>query len=397
MVKMISLFLACVLILSFTACDTLPAETTGGSKFATENQVPPVNAFTLSNAYPRDNYITETPTGLLYFVGKQLYYYNKLTEENDLFCFDPVCDHGGYPNCISYKFFSMRVSTQTIEYCDYDRRFYALRGEQIYSFSFDGSDLRHVASFGEVGKFENDDSARGSYKAEGLMYLSIQGKYLYFLSRDSETGNRVMYRYDVETDKTEQLFSELDAIYCFHVGEKGIYMSLVGENAGFYRANLDGTCLTRVRDYFESNCCHDIFDGERMFFVKSVSESSGRVDIIVAYDPETDTYEELYKITDGVRHIPVAVTDDYVYLVRGVYTGRDSVPRQLLRIDRESGEMITVLDDAAYDAEGVYFFTDKILLYSTFQNTLQYFLCDIDEHGNFINMTSFPEDQTEIR
>ncbi len=389
MKKWITLILTLAMLLSLSACDNPPVETTGD-----EPVTPPV-VFAPSGAYPLEDHITETPTGVLFFNPMTLYYYNKLTDENDIFCFDPICTHNGYPNCIAYKFFVMSSTLhQTIEYCDYNRRFYALRGEQLYSFAFDGSDLRLDASFGENGKFENDDNnSRGTYDASGLGYMKIQGQYVYFLGKGNETGRLIMYRFDAETGKYEQLLSELTAsIYGYHVNDHGLYVSLVGENAGFFRANPDGTGLVRVRDYLESNCFEDIFDGEQMYFIKSEVKDNVRAKSIVAYNPDTDTYQTLYEATGNNVYKIIAVTDAYVYFTSQTRSDRSVGSRggkSILRLDRESGEVQAVFEKDGYDADGVFFLGDQALVLATYQSVQQYFICDIDENGNFINLTSF--------
>ncbi|MBQ8498003.1 MAG: hypothetical protein IJ489_11195, partial [Clostridia bacterium] len=52
-------------------------------------------------SYPALSGMTETPTRILYTLNDTLYYYNKIEEESYVFCFDPLCHHDNYKECIS--------------------------------------------------------------------------------------------------------------------------------------------------------------------------------------------------------------------------------------------------------------------------------------------------------
>ena len=208
MKKFLSFLLSIAIVFSFASCDTVsddtdPIESIPSDTFSsdtdsttTEHHIPQLPTKSNGTYYPMTTTFSDTPTRLLFTTGGVVRYYNKFTEEIYPFCFDSLCKHDGY-DCISYKFEMTDTGRQTIRFCEYDNRFYALRGEQFCSFSFDGSDLKVVHSFGMDGNFETEMKG---YLYGGLTYLQIHGKNVYFIARDHESGKRGLMCYDAETN-----------------------------------------------------------------------------------------------------------------------------------------------------------------------------------------------------
>ena len=217
MKKMILFLLSIAIAFSFASCDTstddtspigaIPSDTflsDTDSMTTTENHISELPIKSNDTYYPMTTTFSDTPTRLLFTTGGIVHYYNKFTEEIYPFCFDPLCRHNGY-DCISYKFEMTDTGRQTIRFCEYDNRFYALRGEQFCSFSFDGSDLKVIHSFGTDGSFETEMKG---YLYGGLMHLQIIGKNIYFIARDNESGKRGLVCYDAETQELKRVFSD---------------------------------------------------------------------------------------------------------------------------------------------------------------------------------------------
>ena len=216
--------------------------------------------------YPITTTFSDTPTRLLFTTGGIVHYYNKFTEEIYPFCFDPLCKHDGY-DCISYKFEMTDSGSQMIRYCEYDNRFYALRGEQFCSFSFDGSDLKVVYSFGPDGNFETETKG---YLYGGLMYLQIYGKNIYFIARDNESGKRGLMCYDAETKEMKRLFyNEHTSVYGYILSTNGIYISLIGNDQGLHYIPYEGGTSTLILEAGYDSFSEGIFDGEHFYFVKT--------------------------------------------------------------------------------------------------------------------------------
>ena len=201
MKKQIAMFLVAVSLLMLVSCSTLnPSESVEETTIGTD--ITPTDTF--KAYYPSSDAFSETPTRLLYVQSGIVKYYNKLTGENQIFCFDPLCRHSGPDECIAHKFMMADSGIQSIEYCEYDNRFYALRGSQFCSFAFDGSDLKVEYSFGEEGKF--GANKHGVYMFGDTADLCVYEKYAFFLVLDKERGNFALNRFDIETKVIDHIF-----------------------------------------------------------------------------------------------------------------------------------------------------------------------------------------------
>ncbi len=421
--KKLMLYLLCVaMIVSFVSCDTepdhsnpigsIPSDTTSSDTDGESSTKESVSIPVLrkNTYYPMTTTFSDTPTRLLFTEGGIVHYYNKFTEEIYPFCFDPLCKHNGY-DCISYKFEMTDVGRQMIRYCEYDNRFYALRGEQFCSFSFDGSDLKVVHSFGTDGNFETE--LKG-YLYGGLMYLQIQGKNVYFIARDNESGKRGLMRYDTETKEMTRLFyDERSAVYGYLLSENGIYISLIGEYQGLYYVPYEGGTPTLIAEDVYDSFAEGIFDGERFYFVKTTplydeEKKYTRYipDKLVAFIPETGAFEDVMEIDIQNEYRLLAVTDDYIYYTvnEPISIGYSEGPRmtsevfneysKIYRYHRESGEIAIVLDDLRCETSMLYFINDKIFIIghvctpsedNAFR-TLGGFSASLDENGMFFDL-----------
>ena len=319
MKKMILFLLSIAIAFSFASCDTstddtspigaIPSDTflsDTDSMTTTENHISELPIKSNDTYYPMTTTFSDTPTRLLFTTGGIVHYYNKFTEEIYPFCFDPLCRHNGY-DCISYKFEMTDTGRQTIRFCEYDNRFYALRGEQFCSFSFDGSDLKVIHSFGTDGNFETEMKG---YLYGGLMHLQIIGKNIYFIARDNESGKRGLMCYDAETKEMKRVFyDENTAAYGYLLSDKGIYIYLSGSYQGLYFISYEGgTPQLMAEDIYES-FADGIFDGERFYFIKTTplydeEKKYTRYipDKLVAFIPETGDFEDVMEIDIQNEH-----------------------------------------------------------------------------------------------
>ena len=124
----------------------------------------------------------------------KLYYYSKADGESYPFCFNPLCPHTGQANCPSILFNNQYAAQNQTYYNEYNNRVYFARGQQIYSMSFDASDLKLECSLGEKGKIDGT----ASYASTDITNLFAYEKYLYFMYTNDETGHAQIYRYDTE-------------------------------------------------------------------------------------------------------------------------------------------------------------------------------------------------------
>ncbi len=397
MKKLISLCLCLASLFSFASCKSgMPSQTTA-------------EEISDSVYYPYTSTFAETPTRLLYVKAGTIYYYNKLTDEHFRFCFDPLCKHGSFEECISEKFMMAYGTMQSIKYCEYDNRFYALRGEQFCSFSFDGSDLRIVHSFGEVGAF--DSNPHGAYMPSGTAYLHTYGEYVYFLARDSQSGKFKLMCYNAKDQKLHSIFEDGETnVDGYLLGETEIYLSLSGACTGVYRIHFDGSELTQITDapYTYPYWRQGIFDGETVYFVKGGMVDAGKYVCmgIAAYQPKTNTFTDILPAENNRWHVLLAVTEDYIYYVEeeavsiGFYVSpnfKDEIFNRyskIYRLDKKSGEIVTVLDDITCETENLYFVGDTAIIYGKHcvpheTRAADYegvFTATVDENGMFTDL-----------
>ncbi len=410
-------FFICVgLLISLASCE-LPIE-----ESTTEETFPPLVSSTTAKehlvvmpwvkdaSYAAGNSFSETPTRILFINAGVIFYYNQMTEEIHRFCFDPLCQHDDF-DCISYKFEMAGSIFQSIEYCAYNNRFYALRGEQFCSFSFDGSDLKIEASFGEEGKFEHLELG---YLYGGLQHLNIQGKYAFFLAHDVDDGKFVLMRYDVESGEMTRLFHDTNTYVNGYLLQKNeIYLSLVGTYSGLYRMDINGENMEFLSEEIYDCFYLGIHDEESIYMVqrrKETDETTGKsqyiYEKIVAFHPETGISETLLTLENGAEHILLASTERYLY-----YTVREAVsigyynmvgsPQEkfndyskIYRLDKESGEIVKVLDDLRIETKSIYFVEDTVFIMgvvctpseSIAWRTMGGYIAKLDENGMFTEL-----------
>ena len=404
MKKQIAMFLVAVSLLMLVSCSTLnPSESVAETTIGTD--ITPTDTF--KAYYPSSDAFSETPTRLLYVQSGIVKYYNKLTGENQIFCFDPLCRHSGPDECIAHKFMMADSGIQSIEYCEYDNRFYALRGSQFCSFAFDGSDLKVEYSFGEEGKF--GANKHGVYMFGDTADLCVYEKYAFFLVLDKERGNFALNRFDIETKVIDHIFYEVNTnINGYLISNDTIYLSLVGNYAGFYRTKLDGSSLEKISDTLYANASDCIFDGEKIYMIDSADNVCKK---IISFSPETDMFEDVMQIEDGVQHRFLAVTKDYLYFTKRepisigfseTLFGKDEIFNycsRIYRLSKETGEVVTVLDDIHCSTRMLFFMDDTVFLVGTvytpheteaFSNSAV-FTAKLDENGMFTELTKIEE------
>ena len=423
MKKFLSFLLSIAIVFSFASCDTVsddtdPIESIPSDTFSsdtdsttTEHHIPQLPTKSNGTYYPMTTTFSDTSTRLLFTTGGVVRYYNKFTEEIYPFCFDPLCKHDGY-DCISYKFEMTDTGRQTIRFCEYDNRFYALRGEQFCSFSFDGSDLKVVQSFGMDGNFETEMKG---YLYGGLTYLQIHGKNVYFIARDNESGKRGLMCYDAETKEMNRVFyDENTAVYGYLLSANGIYITLTGVYQGLYYISYEGGTPRLIAEDIYDSFAEGIFDDECFYFIKTTplydeekKYTRYLPDKIVAFIPETAAFEDIMEIDIQNEHHLLAITDEYIYYTvnEPISIGYSESPRmtsevfneysKIYRYHRERGEVAVVLNDLRCETKMLYFIEDKVLILGhvctpsedhAFR-TLGGFIASLDENGMFTELT----------
>lgn len=411
MKKIFAFLLAFAILLSAVACGVSPVQTDHSGDVATlhtseTNTEKPSVLSDVCAYYPVSDAFANADTRVLYVQSGRVQYYNKFTEDSYVFCFDPLCRHGDY-DCISYQFEMADLGFQSIEFCEYDGRFYALRGAQLYSFSFDGSDLTHILSFGEDGDLSLE-SEQKAYLYGGVVYLNIYEQFVYFLAPDSEHGKRVLMRYDTQTKETVSLFGDAETnIYGYLVASDGIYISAVGTYSGLYRMSHNGDDLRLISEDIYEGFADGIYAGDAFYFVKSKTvyneekqKDQKIADKIVSLDVKTGLFKDVFDVKIEDDHTLLAVTDDYIYYTvreerligetKPLTTPHGTFPAQkeynyrsrIYCYDKNTAETAVVLDDLRCDTDCIYFVNEKTVL-------IMGHVCKEYEGGYFRNMGGF--------
>lgn len=391
--KKIILFLL-VCILTLTSCEKIPfAESP-----KTENTVSYYDGGTLEN----------TSTRILYHLDDQLCYYNKITGETAVFCFDPMCRHGDWRTCISLRFeVNSLVSLYKIKYNAYDNRFYAIRGDKLCSFAFDGSDLKIIYSFGEKGALDEHCSGGSVYN------LRIAKNRLYVNVVNAEKGSREIVYYDIDTGKLHNLTENLEGqFYDFWIFEDSLYFEMLhDEEIALYRSDLDMKKI--VKTGIEGIFGDCLFHQNHAYYISYRKEGEQAfADAIMCYDPQSD---EIWKVCSlenesesNLQPCILAVSDAYVYFIKrepihiGYELIRGTIEQhmyndfsKIYRADLKSGEVTSVLDAPNCEVTEIYFTqNEKVLVKGWFckygdgdaEKTQALFIADIDENGNFVNI-----------
>ncbi len=389
--RIIGAWLSCLLLFIATSCQKAPTE----ELLKTENPITYYDGGTFEN----------TSTRVLYSLADQLCYYNKITGETAVFCFDPMCRHGDWRTCISLRFFANSLSSvYKIQYNEYDNRFYTLRGDKICSFAFDGSDLKIVYSFGERGALD-EIGVVGS-----VHYLQLLKNRVYVSVPDAENGYRDIVYYDIDTGELYNLTQNTGK----HTGyywlfENELYFWVYdGENRHLYRSDPDMQNLREIEtDVVFGHS--SLFHQDQSYYIASREDDEEDL-TIRSYDLESGEIKTVCSIGKGNNLQPyiLAISDTSLYFIKkesidiGYELIRGTIEQhmyndfsKIYRADLQSGEVTVVFDDAECEVTEIYFLeNNQVLINGWFckygegdaEKMETLFIADVDENGNFINI-----------
>ena len=261
MKKLFALLLACMMLF-LTACNqTPPSETTTGSSPNSSHDQENPNESELKDTIIRIAYndFIETPSRILFEskTGNGIYtfYYSKADGKAYVYCFDPLCDHAG-EKCLANPH---ELGSDGAKLSDFlfwstsfiNNRFYTVTQHgQIYSFSFDGSDLK-IEYGPESFKFEELSSVYCVWDPN----IEVYEEYIYIRMDADENGNPHTLRFNTETkemdDLTEKTGNFLKPDF-FYNGE--IYGRVRNQSGyGWYKADLDMKNMEPIEDPMVSN------------------------------------------------------------------------------------------------------------------------------------------------
>lgn len=394
--RMLSLLLTIGLVFGISSCQKTPH----GETPKTENTVSYYDGGSLEN----------TSTRILYSLVDQLCYYNKITGETSVFCFDPMCRHGDWRSCISLKFIANSLSSvHKIQYNEYDNRFYTLRGDKLCSFSFDGSDLKIVYSFGERGAL--DENCAGG----NVHYLQLSKNRVYVSVPNAETGRRDIVYYDIDTGELHNLTQNTgkQTGYYWMFENELFFWVYEGEKRYLYRSDLDMKNLREIEtDVVFGNS--SLFHQNKSYYIASRQE--GEQDLTIkSYDLESGEVKTVCSIGNGSNLQPciLAISDTSLYFIKresisiGYELIRGTIEQhmyndfsKIYRADLKSGEVTVVFDDLNCEVTEIYFpQNEKVLIKGWFckygegdaEKTEALFIADVDENGNFVNIAKLED------
>ena len=296
----------------------------------------------------------------------KIVYYSKADGEVYVNCFDPLCDH---KDCAVTKF------AITSKYMSvYNDRFYSFefgRGE-IYSFSFDGSDIRL-----EYQMFDHD--------LEGL--LPFKGYRAYdrycYISYLHEDGTKHCLRFDIETGEMVDL-TEQTGIYAFPSFFYNGKMYLNAEDGTIKKYNLDLTGGEDTDIVFKDNFLftHTVGSTFIGYIREWVEDENGNRMVtypgIYTYDIETGKETFISSETIGKNVIYTLYADEnYVYFIsddKGEYIGKSRSGADvynsgtLYRVNRDGTNCICIYKNSKMSFSAIYpimIYKDKIFVYSS--------------------------------
>ena len=396
--RLIGLYFITIACIFLSGCDKLWEQN------STTNLEESMQEQDKSTVFSRMDNICETPTRVLYVINATVHYYNKLDGVAYTFCFDPLCKHNDA--CISQKFLKID-ERQPIRYCEDNNRFYALRGKNLISFSFDGSDLQIIYTYGD------SDWHEINYDNIILQYLEIYDGYAYFTIQDADTGVRHIYRYHLTERKLEMVLK------CQQDIENIISMSLIGHNLYFWASNEERQILYQcdlnsktLRIVTESIFPLDFFDGSKFYSApfQEIQTATGvryTTKEIVAFDTKSNSHFVLCKNDFAGTVRLLALTDRYLYytvydpLVIGYQARPFSSPTPvrndqyyIIRYDLESGTHIEIFNNPNYNVFKIALLNDLVLIQGTVYEKVgdyvsgesKMFVADIDANGMFIDI-----------
>ena len=391
---------------------TIAIETTTTTQKPNE---PQDDKYLFRRGYPANSLFWETPSRIIIAKSSQLLYFSKATKEILPLCFDPLCVHPAAPAlCFSYKFAEIGLTggMQNLEYCAYNNRIYALRGEQLFSFKFDGSDLKLEYSFGEEGKeFGYVNIYMGVTEVK---YLHVYGQYVFMLHKNASTGNQELMRYDTKTSKMENMSEKANIsnhnIDGYIIGYDRMYISIFNNETkefSLLSASLALDDVKKVQGNIYYTLNGGIFDGEKLYVISGQIQEKTFVGHVYAIDMRTNLSEQIMDINGKSAHKLFAVTDRYIYYApyeqkeMGYETIKDrkqyyySTYTKIHRMDKITREDTIVYSEDTLDIISIFISGDEV-----FVNGQKYikgngnakvigvslYVADIDDNGNFVNM-----------
>lgn len=389
MKKIISLAFVFAFLLIFISCQNVPVtpKATKSGKLC----------YSSSTYHPS----IETETRILLANGGKLFYYSKVDGESYVFCFNPLCQHTSKENCLATKFLRVNAMTNTIAYNDENSRFYALRGQKIYSFSFDASDVKLEYSLGSDGEMSSS-----FYDPSLVRNIRCAGDYVFFMYKNDYSGHEQIYRLDTKSGKLAAMTSGEDEwVLGYEVADGYIYYKTFDSKIiRYFTADFDFENKKEVTDPIyptSPGVSMGVYDGK--LFYERAPEGVFSIDLLtsekklISSDEKVKqaqimsvTYDGIYFITPENTVIGKK-TDDFVdketqatSLYNRVYKlGFDGNISVVFDMPKSDIQNLNVFEDCAIVSFGNIYYEDENGHIEA--KSLVFVLFEISEDGLFVN------------
>ena len=402
MKKIIALLLACMMLF-LTACNqTPPNETTSGNP---QNQEQPKDSDWKDTIIKNGgaNYLLDTPSRVVFSQlvtdgqnrAKYNFYYSKADGKAYVYCFDPLCDHSG-EKCFACPLYVS--TTRKIALFDLyttvfiNNRFYGVANVgQIYSFAFDGSDLR--IEYGQES-YTNDELNELQHHWDSN--IRAYGSYIYIYLKADENGNPHTLRFNTETKEMEDLTEKTGNFIhpdFFFNGE--IYGR--GADRLWYKSDLE---LNEIQS-IDTVSLSSVFYGSMFFSVatEGTDYKTKKVVGLKIYDVKTGETtlisNEMLGLEAPKNYIILDADENYIYFypykqskigidVDGkgrefdVYKNNEG---KLYRVKHDGTECVCIYDnpDFEFDGSAAGIVGDKLLIWVRY--------CEVYDNGYAIKNT----------
>jgi hypothetical protein len=362
-----------VLLLSFallflTACNTNPpVDSTESGNSDGENLRDTIiggDTKEFINLSSRIVFTMKTESNELYIVC-----YSKADKKIYFACYDPLCNHNSrscfadIPNAMDSFYFS--------EVHFISNRFYVLSplDAKIYSFNFDGTDMRKEYDAGYSQDMINANKGT-IWSLNSLAYKN----YIYIDQPVGDDGKPHTLRFDIEKGEMEDL-TEQTGNYISHrfiyngeiygCGETKIAGNEVIIRGAYLKSDFDGRNLTQLDDLEYSS----YFSGS-LFFEKAVGNDDEYIGIQI-FDMKTNEIKIIPKNMLGMAEDAIPsiayVDENYVYYYNSQrfiigykphpITGLMTVPvysreGKLYRMNHDGTNPVCIFDDSTYSLNG---------------------------------------------
>ena len=310
MKKLFALFLACIMLFLTSCNQTPPSETTENS----QNQGKPTDS--LSQGIVRNGVSDLIDiTSRILFVNpvspQYTCYYSKADGKAYVYCFDPLCDHAGGKCLANPEEFYHIPNFELSNTFFINGRFYtASQYGQIYSFSFDGSDLK--IEYGD-DYFPIEDRYEKQFRWSPN--FRVYDKYIYIPTYADENGNQHTLRFNTETKEMEDLTEKTGNCILpqfFYNGE------IYGRDAKlrtWVKADLELKEITNLEEQPSSEFYGSIFFSH-LYDTGYTGNNDSKTIGLEAYDIKTGEKKIITNEMLGLEANPyrvVAVDENYVY------------------------------------------------------------------------------------